>query len=162
MSNPLLVRAANLATMGCGFSRRGAASGSVPLRISLEGWNTGFVKTYNTTEGEEHPGDTMTWHADVHEILTGEKGAKVGEITGFAVLVPSGKWETLETISIAGGDIFCHYVQKGYPETQAGITGGTGDYCGASGLITFIAPRDPTANGPWGIEISRLTVPAHL
>jgi hypothetical protein len=119
--------------MGCGFPRRGAASGAsdVPLRISLEGWNTGFVKTYNTTEGEEHPGDTMTWHADVYDDAHPvEKGAKVGEITGFAIHVPSGKWETLETISIPGGDIFCHYVQKPSSggESLAGITGGTGDF----------------------------------
>ena len=119
------------------------------MRISLEGWNTGFVKTYNTTEGEEHPGDTMTWHADVYDDAHPvEKGAKVGEITGFAIHVPSGKWETLETISIPGGDIFCHYVQKGTTTSIAGITGGTGEYVSASGQIEFTAPEDATANGP--------------
>jgi len=68
--------------------------------------------------------------------------------------VPTNKWETQETISLPGGDIFCHYVQKGTTTSIAGITGGTGEYVSASGQIEFTAPEDATANGPWGIDMT--------
>ena len=37
---------------------------------------------------------------------------------------------------------------------RAGIAGGTGDFMGASGQIEFTAPPEPTANGPWGIDMT--------
>jgi len=117
----------------------------------MEGFNTGFVHTFNTKEGETSPGDIWTWHDDVQDAATGEKA---GELTGFAINVPTNKWETQETISLPGGDIFCHYVQKGTTTSIAGITGGTGEYVSASGQIEFTAPEDATANGPWGIDMT--------
>jgi len=74
----------------------------------MEGFNTGFVHTFNTKEGETSPGDIWTWHDDVQDAATGEKA---GELTGFAINVPTNKWETQETISLPGGDIFCHYAR---------------------------------------------------
>ena len=72
----------------------------------LQGFNTGFVHTFNTKAGETSPGDVWTWHADVQDAASGDMQ---GELTGFAVNVPTDKWEKTETISLYGGDIFCHY-----------------------------------------------------